>query len=287
MASIGETLREARDAAGLSLQDVHEATKITSQNLAALEEDRFDSFPNRVYARAFLRDYANYLGLDSAALLVRYEDEWCREPEASAAPARRSGSLARKLAYLFAGLLVLGALAAGAYFTLEKYGRKTPPGVGARPRVEDRSGEVAHLPKASVPSNGNETAAQPKPADQPKPEAEPVPPPAPEKLVLEVTTLRPVWVEVRTDGVTAAYATLPTGTRTFEAKKQIYIKVGQADGVRLKENGKPVPPLGTRAVRAERTFTLPEAPVPPAPQGGAPAPVVPAAPSAPPASPGG
>ena len=284
MASIGETLKEARDAAGLSIQDVHEATKITSQNLAALEEDRFDSFPNRVYARAFLRDYANYLGLDSAALLVRYEDEWCREPETSAPPARKSGSFVRKLAYLFVGLLVLGALGVGAYFALEEYGRKTPPGVGARPRVEERSGEVAHLPKASVPSNGSETALEPKPAEQPKPEAKPVPPPAPEKLVLEVTTLRPVWVEVKTDGVTAVYATLPVGTRTFEAKKKIYIKVGQADGVRLKANGKPVPPLGTRAVRAERTFMLPQTP---APQSGAPAPVAPAAPSAPPTSSGG
>ena len=67
MESIGQVLRAERDKRGLSLSEVYDDTKITIQNLEALEQDRFDYFPNRVYARAFLRDYANFLGLDSAS----------------------------------------------------------------------------------------------------------------------------------------------------------------------------------------------------------------------------
>lgn len=266
--SIGDVLRQARESRGLSLHDVQESTKITVQNLSALEENRFDSFPNRVYARAFLRDYANFLNLDSSLLLARYEEEWHREPEAEQPNRRKGASLVRRLGYSLLGLLVIGGLAAGSYYSWETYGRRTPPPISRVHTAEERTDEVAQLPRTRVPSNRVENAKpKPKPAEQPKPQAEkPSTPQPPEKLVLEVTTLRPVWVELKTDGVTAAYATLPPGTRVFEAKKKIYIKVGQADGVRLKMNGQPLPPLGSRAVKAERVFELakPSSPATPA-----------------------
>ncbi len=258
MASIGEALKQARESRALSLQDVHDATRITPQNLSALEEDRFDSFPNRVYARAFLRDYANYLGLDSAGLLAQYEEEWHREPETESARPRKKGSFARRLGYSLLVLALMGALGAGAYFSWKAFGHRPSVGMGTRAPVGER--DVAQLPKAHVPS-GNELA--PKPEKPKQPEAKPVPPtppPPPDKLTLRVTTTRPVWVEVRTDGTTAAYATLPPGTKTFEAKKKIYIKVGQADGVKLKLNDGPEKLMGDKAVKAEETFVLPEQP---------------------------
>ena len=76
------------------LREVQDATKITVNNLSALEEDRFDDFPNRVYTRAFLRDYANYLALDSAGLLESYEQTYAAESDpVTAAPVRRKSRL--------------------------------------------------------------------------------------------------------------------------------------------------------------------------------------------------
>ena len=74
MASIGQILRSERERRGVTLADVHSATKITPQNLEALEAENFGAFPNKVYTRAFLRDYANFLGLDSGPLLEMYEE---------------------------------------------------------------------------------------------------------------------------------------------------------------------------------------------------------------------
>ena len=71
METIGELLKNRRVEKDMTLADVHEATKITVENLAALEENRFEIFSSRVYARAFLRDYANYLGIDSIRLEIR------------------------------------------------------------------------------------------------------------------------------------------------------------------------------------------------------------------------
>ena len=72
MEEIGRTLREAREARGLSLEEVQADTKIRRKYLQALEEGREDEFPADVYLRGFLRSYANYLGLDGLALVEEY-----------------------------------------------------------------------------------------------------------------------------------------------------------------------------------------------------------------------
>lgn len=65
MFEIGSTLREARTRQGLELHDAERATRIRARYLAALEEERFDQLPAEAYAKAFLRTYADFLGLDS------------------------------------------------------------------------------------------------------------------------------------------------------------------------------------------------------------------------------
>jgi len=65
MFEIGSTLREARTRQGLELRDAERATRIRARYLAALEEERFDQLPAEAYAKAFLRTYADFLGLDS------------------------------------------------------------------------------------------------------------------------------------------------------------------------------------------------------------------------------
>jgi cytoskeletal protein RodZ len=74
---IGSTLRETRTRQGLELSDAQRATRIRAKYLAALEEEQFDQLPAEAYAKAFLRTYADFLGLDStryvAELDARFE----------------------------------------------------------------------------------------------------------------------------------------------------------------------------------------------------------------------
>ena len=65
----GKALTQARIARGLSLLDVERDTRISNRYLRALEEGRLDILPAPVYARAFMRTYAQYLGLDANALV--------------------------------------------------------------------------------------------------------------------------------------------------------------------------------------------------------------------------
>lgn len=88
MSGIGEQLRKAREAKGLSISDIEKATKIQSRYLEAIENNDFDKLPGDFYVRAFIRQYAQIVGLDGKELLSQYQGEVANEvsqPEESPA----------------------------------------------------------------------------------------------------------------------------------------------------------------------------------------------------------
>jgi cytoskeleton protein RodZ len=118
MLDIGGTLREARTRGGLELDDAAAATRIRVKHLAALEDERFSALPEDVYARAFLRTYANFLGLDgdlyAAELGARIEASRPPPPPPPPEPRFRFPRLDRRvLVPLGAGgaLLLIGLVA--------------------------------------------------------------------------------------------------------------------------------------------------------------------------------
>lgn len=72
MNSIGEQLRQAREAKGLSVHDVEQATHIRRAFLLAIEEGRLEELPEPIYARGFVRQYARLVGLDPEPLLEAF-----------------------------------------------------------------------------------------------------------------------------------------------------------------------------------------------------------------------
>jgi len=69
MQTIGQRLKAAREEKQLTLDKVFEATRIRVAYLRALELDDLSSMPSPVQARGYLRNYAEYLGLDLDQLL--------------------------------------------------------------------------------------------------------------------------------------------------------------------------------------------------------------------------
>lgn len=88
--SLGEWLRQAREAQGYSLAEVEETTRIRQKYLAALEAGQWDAVPSEVIGRGFLRNYARFLGLDPQEALTRLRrGEPTPPPKAAAPPAER------------------------------------------------------------------------------------------------------------------------------------------------------------------------------------------------------
>ncbi|EEK72030.1 Transcriptional regulator [Bacillus mycoides] len=70
---LGQKLTEAREAKGLSIDQLHEITKIQKRHLVAIEEGNYDVLPGAFYARAFIKQYADAVGLNGEELLVEYQ----------------------------------------------------------------------------------------------------------------------------------------------------------------------------------------------------------------------
>ncbi|MGP0583808.1 RodZ domain-containing protein [Paenibacillus timonensis] len=72
MSDLGQQLREARLARGLSLDDVQELTKIRKRYLEAIEMGDYKVLPGSFYVRAFIKTYAETVGLDADELLAEH-----------------------------------------------------------------------------------------------------------------------------------------------------------------------------------------------------------------------
>lgn len=89
--TLGQMLREAREAKGYLLEDVERATRIRARYLEALEEGEFEALPSEAQVRGFLRNYAQFLSLDSEQVLAHYR-EALGQPAAPLNPKQASAS---------------------------------------------------------------------------------------------------------------------------------------------------------------------------------------------------
>lgn len=84
--TLGERLRRAREAKGMSLDDVASRTRIPIRHLQNIEREDWDALPAATYAVGFTRNYANAIGLDGAALARELRDRIGTPVVRSAAP---------------------------------------------------------------------------------------------------------------------------------------------------------------------------------------------------------
>lgn len=80
--SVGEMLRNAREAKNLTVAQAHQSTKISVEVLESLEQDDFGAFASETYLKGFLRSYAQFLGLDADKLWSRVSRRKSGEPGA-------------------------------------------------------------------------------------------------------------------------------------------------------------------------------------------------------------
>src|SRR6185436_19857257 len=124
MASFGDTLRRERELRGVDLREVAEATKISIRFLQALENDRVDVLPGGIFPRAFVRQYAMYLGLDADRKVAEFLYHVGNESPVPAAPPRPR---TRSRAPLFAvGALLVDALVGAGVWAFARWRDRAP-----------------------------------------------------------------------------------------------------------------------------------------------------------------
>jgi cytoskeleton protein RodZ len=73
--SVGTELKEARESRKITLEEVSKRTKIPTKYLEAIEEGHFDVFPSQTYAKGFIRAYAKVVGVDPQVLTRQFNAE--------------------------------------------------------------------------------------------------------------------------------------------------------------------------------------------------------------------
>jgi len=199
-ATAGSTLRSAREAAGLSVDDVALQLKLAPRQVRALEDDDFQHLPGRTFARGFARNYARFIQLDPdrvLALMPAGESAPALERPSFAAARRPMGEIpveraahrssAPRVLFLLLALVAVGAAAYYEYVHKASEARREAAGVsGAEsatttipaPQSLTAAGSTTTLPNP-VAAESPTTAtlptgeAAPGPAGTPDPAATP------------------------------------------------------------------------------------------------------------------
>ena len=209
------SLRSARVARGETLEQAAHFTNIRLSYLRRLEGgdvSSFDPYPGRVYARFFVRDYADHLGVDPEPLLHRFDRETAPALELLPAPIRQR--TVRRRRWAIGALILLVVLVA----------------------ADARLRQASDRPDVPPPAAGRHLSAPGDRTGSPRPASAPTPGVA---VVLH-TTAR-CWVDASVDGHQALQRTVPAGkTVDLRGVRVVDLRLGNAGAVTLEVNGRPV-----------------------------------------------
>ena len=140
---LGADLRAARMVRGEELDEVASWVRIKPSFLIALEEGDWAAMPRGIYAKGFLRSYAEHLGLDSSVMALRFDE--ARGLRAVSSPTRRPAPRRQYLpdATAAAAILLLGAVGACAYLLAGTPSFRPMPGPSFPDTLSAGAAEVA------------------------------------------------------------------------------------------------------------------------------------------------
>jgi cytoskeletal protein RodZ len=254
----GDELRRERELREVTRAQLALVTKVSVRQIEALETGRFEVLPALVFSRGFVRAIALHLGLDPDRTVAAYRhvfETWeaSRPKEAYSVPSVRpmtdtfptqrprrtvaSSTTIRAVA-------VTATLAIATGIAILAKSRAPEPRRGAAPgptRSESGPASLA-LPQSVAAA----TVALPAGAAVPGRTAASVTPPAPGGTSTMTLRFRDdCWAEVLVDGKVAARSLFPKGsTREFAGGRAFTLTLGNAGGVDVTIDGRPIPPVG-------------------------------------------
>ncbi len=122
MATLGETLKEEREKAGINLERAADVLKVSKEYLVNVERDYYEALPPDVYIQGFLKNYARLLELDENEVLKVYQRQKVitkQKIEAKGGKKKQPGFISKLVItpqLIFGGILILSLVAIIIYF---------------------------------------------------------------------------------------------------------------------------------------------------------------------------
>ncbi|MDP2868506.1 RodZ domain-containing protein [Methyloversatilis sp.] len=260
--SVGTRLKQAREARGMSIDNVGRAIKLAPRQVEAIEADDFDSLMSPTYVRGFIRNYAALIGLDAQTLLGSLDQQHVRATpqlieQANVGVAMPVQSARRKwlLPLLAMSVPVLAGLALYVWFEfwpdVPVTGQPDVSQIEASPLNGSASPVATDGVVRFDPADALASDALPLPAElssEAAPAAvvqdmvsEAAGAAAPGQHRLEFTFTTDSWVEIRdaSDAILLSELNRRGSTRTVNATFPVSLVIGNARSVTLKVDGQP------------------------------------------------
>lgn len=259
----------------MTLDEAASATRVSRKFLQDIEEGDYAGWPARVFSSGYIRAYANLLSMDPEPVLTEYFDRMDKvtddKPRAGyslpswAEKERERGSRKANYAIAAAAVLVVGLTLA--WFNARMSSRRVPasPPVAVAPPAAAQQDNAA----SGTGTVGADNSAQAAQTDGAVPPGEATPGPttpessppvqqgtvstagiggavrSPYQLFIEASEMTWIMYSID-DGEPVDVMLYPRDKVSIQARKKIFLKLGNAGGVVGTLNGKLLPPFGAR-----------------------------------------
>lgn len=251
MNHFSEELRKEREAKNITLAEISRQTRIHIKYLQAIDQGAFDILP-QTYVRAFIKAYAEAIGMDAVEILKLYDIHSTPEHKQETASVRDEGRLQYrpettdselKKEKQNRSIIVLSGMGIAAVLIalfLYNYFTEVVPANNVK---ETAFQEVVKEQERSAPvpaaADTVDSAAVAKQSA-----------PKPDSLVLRIIASDSVWITIIRDSLPMRSGYMLKGRyRTYVAKKEFSISISDGGAVRLLLNGKEIQPLSARGKR--------------------------------------
>lgn len=274
MTGPGTHLKKAREAAGMSIEELARRLHLKPEILTALENDDFARLPEPAYVRGYLRAVAKTLAIDEAPLMESYAALSPPEPRFKATerlqePFRETRG--RKPVYVIAAVLLLVIVGLFAWRFFVEPPHETIVGeTSIETEAPILSGESGADSQYELPVPVDESVDIPEepPIIEAVPDESPATPAAPAVQPatatpgvdrVQITVRNDSWIEIRDADDRRLFSDLlrAGAERTIEGRSPMRVIIGNTEGVSMTFNDRPVeiaPHVGRDRVAR---FTLP------------------------------
>jgi cytoskeleton protein RodZ len=255
MQSVGNFIQASRLQAGLSLEEISARTRISVRYLQAIEDDDISVIPSAFFYKSFVHQFARVLQIESSTLSALMEGVLVQIPEPripgqderiAKGAVIRSSSRPRSYKWLVSvGSLAIALVCCSGFYAFWENAKGDFSRIFAR--GDAKAGERSTLnqdggsqdPARSALSGSASSAGE-----------------LANGYRVDLSALEPTWLSVTADGRQEFSGTLePEQKKSFEGHERGRIRTGNAGGITLIFNGKPIGVVGPRGQVRDVVFT--------------------------------
>lgn len=254
---VGEALRKERERQRLTIQDVEDGTSIRAAYIEAIENGEYGKMPGRVYAKGFVKNYANFLQLNGDEFVKKFMEEVSPAVEPVKAEEVVSESKSKSFSIsgrrleevsnnfsankLVAAIIAVAVLVGGFFYFGSSDG--TEVAKVDTPKTKEVQ-QVAPTPENTPPETVVSTTASAAPAPQV------------DGVNLQATFTDDCWMLVTVDGAVVYEGVINAGqVMDWKGNSNVNVRIGNAGAVAFVMNGQDFGKLGAEGDVVDKDFT--------------------------------